>query len=225
MQKKVLIVDDEPLVRYSLIKGLQVIGLDVKAVASGEEAVEEIKSCFYDMCFLDINLPGLSGFEVLKMTRDLSPDTKIFIMSGAYVDNETTMAMAGGADHFITKPFNISQIRTIARQALWGEDFAAKYRQPGSTVPDEKRKSERKPVVGQAVYSLSILDCEGMEWPAQGCELVDISEEGIGIKTLKPVEANCVCRIQKGSEQKTGVVRWAEKTPDEEIYRAGIEFL
>jgi len=226
MQKRVLIVDDEPLVRYSLVKGLQVIGAEVKAVASGEEALAELNTCFYDMCFLDINLPGLSGLEVLKKTREISPSTKVFVMSGSYVDEHLSGALSDGADHFIAKPFNISQIRTIAKSALWGDNLL-QVSPETARPPDfaEKRKSDRLPVLSPSKHMLSIFDCEGIEWTDHNCELLDLSNEGMGILTFQPVTPNCLCTIRKGSEQKTGVVRWITPARERGAYRAGIEFL
>lgn len=226
MQKRVLIVDDEPLVRYSLVKGLQVIGAEVKAVESGEDAIAELNSCFYDMCFLDINLPGLSGLEVLKKTREISPSTKVFIMSGSSVEEHLSDALSDGADHFISKPFNISHIRAITKSALWGDSI---WQATPETAhpPDfsEKRKSTRLPVHSPSKNMLSIFDCDGIEWTDHNCVLLDLSKEGMGVLTFQPVIPNCLCTIRQGAEHRTGVVRWTVPVEEGGAYRAGIEFL
>ena len=116
--KRILIVDDEPLIRQALSKMLSTEDVEVKTVTTGKEALDEINSAFYDLCFLDINLLDAAGLAIMKDVRDLSPRTSVVIMTSSYLDDDVKKAIEDGADYFVPKPFDISQIKEIARSAL-----------------------------------------------------------------------------------------------------------
>ncbi len=117
--KRILIVDDEPLVLYGLSKTLRDLAA-VKTVTKGEEAVLEVRSFFYDLCFLDIYLPDMNGLDVMKRVREISPETRIAVMTASHVNEDMKRAIEDGADYFVTKPFKLPQIRVIAERALEG---------------------------------------------------------------------------------------------------------
>ncbi len=118
LSKKVLVVDDEPLILYGLLKGLRNEKTEVKTVGTGEEAIHAIKSGFYDLCFLDIYLPDLNGLEVLKKIKEISPKTTVAMMSASHLDEETKKKLEDGAVLFIPKPFELFQIKSIAKWVL-----------------------------------------------------------------------------------------------------------
>lgn len=117
MSGKILIVDDQLLLREGLAR---LLGRDfaVKAVKSGEEALVEISSCKYDLCFLGTRLPGIGGLEVMKRMREISPNTKIAIMSAQAGGDSMIKESECGAFAFVEKPFDIIHIRHIAERAL-----------------------------------------------------------------------------------------------------------
>ena len=112
---RILVVDDEPLIRDMLCRFLD-INSSVMAVGSAEEALEEIRTQHYDLCFLDVNLPGMNGVEAMKIIKELSPSTKVAIMSGGYLCEDMKRQIAEGALEFIEKPFDLSRIREIANR-------------------------------------------------------------------------------------------------------------
>jgi len=112
---QILVVDDEPLIRDMLCRFLD-INSSVMAVGSAEEALEEIRMQHYDLCFLDDNLPGMNGMEAMKIIKELSPNTKVAIMSGGYLCEDMKRQIAEGALEFIEKPFDLSRIREIANR-------------------------------------------------------------------------------------------------------------
>ena len=116
--KRILIVDDEPLILQAFSKILRTEGVEVKTVATGKEALEEISSCFYDLCFLDIHLLDAPGLAIMKDVKDLSPRTYVAIMTSSYLDDDMKRDIDEGADYFVPKPFDISRIKEIARSAL-----------------------------------------------------------------------------------------------------------
>ena len=112
---RVLVVDDEPLIRDGLCRFLDK-NSSVMTVGSAEEALEEIQTQHYDLCFLDVILPGMNGVEAIKIIKELSPSTKVAIMSGAYLCEDMKRQIAESALEFIEKPFDLSRIREIANR-------------------------------------------------------------------------------------------------------------
>ncbi len=115
--KKILIVDDEPLILYGLSRILSDLA-EIKTVPTAEEAILEIRSCFYDLCFLDIYLPDQNGLDVLRQMRRSSPHTKVAIMTASHVEEEMRRSIESEADYFVAKPFRLSEIKVIAERAL-----------------------------------------------------------------------------------------------------------
>ena len=109
--KRVLIVDDEPLIRSGLSKALRGLAV-VETADSGAQAMARIATRFYDVCFLDLLLPDVSGLDVMRRIRKTSPNTKVAIMT-AYADEATTETIRGEADRFLEKPLDLSQIKEI----------------------------------------------------------------------------------------------------------------
>ena len=111
----ILVVDDEPLIRDGLCRFLGK-NFSVITVGSAEEALEEIRTQHCDLCFLDVMLPGMNGVEAMKIIKELSPSTKVAIMSGGYLYEDMKRQIAEGALEFIEKPFDLSRIREIANR-------------------------------------------------------------------------------------------------------------
>ncbi|MEE9609841.1 MAG: response regulator [Desulfatiglandales bacterium] len=119
--KRILIVDDDPLILYAISKAICRDGVEIDAVSTGEEATARINSCPYDLCFLDIYLPDLDGLSIMYRLKEISPETKVVIMTASYVDDDMKKTIDDSADYFIPKPFEIFQIRAITESALKGE--------------------------------------------------------------------------------------------------------
>ncbi len=114
---RILVVDDKPLILHVFKVALAGYA-KVKAVATAEEALEEVSSHFYDLCFLDFILPGLNGLQAMKKISEISPETKVVIMTANYLDEQIKQVIEECAYHFIEKPFDLEQIREVSRQAL-----------------------------------------------------------------------------------------------------------
>lgn len=110
MAKKVLVVDDEKLIvkgiRFSLIQD----GMDVDCAYDGEEALEKAKNNEYDIILLDVMLPKMDGFTVCQMIRDFS-DVPIVMLTAKGEDMDKILGLEYGADDYITKPFNILEVK------------------------------------------------------------------------------------------------------------------
>ncbi len=108
--KKVLVVDDEKLIVKGIKFSLEQDDMVVTPAYDGEEALELARNNEYDMILLDIMLPGLSGFEVCQAIRDFS-DVPIIMLTAKGDDMDKILGLEYGADDYITKPFNILEVK------------------------------------------------------------------------------------------------------------------
>jgi len=112
----VLVVDDEPLILMSISRFLKKIAL-VMTVSTAEEALYAIDKQHYDLCFLDVNLPGMTGLDAMKIINELSPNTKVAIMTGNLLNEAMKEQVDDYAYTFIEKPFGLSDIEGVVERA------------------------------------------------------------------------------------------------------------
>lgn len=110
---KILLVDDENLILYSLSATLRHDGSEVTAVANGKDALSEIRRLPYDICFLDVNLPDANGFDLMKTVQQISPATRIVIMTAVDLNDGQMSYLHDNACHFLPKPFDLENVRSI----------------------------------------------------------------------------------------------------------------
>lgn len=108
--KKVLVVDDEKLIVKGIKFSLEQDEMEVTAAYDGEEAVELARNNDFDIILLDVMLPGLSGFEVCQAIREFS-DVPIIMLTAKGEDMDKILGLEYGADDYITKPFNILEVK------------------------------------------------------------------------------------------------------------------
>ncbi len=110
MAKKVLVVDDEKLIVKGLRFSLEQDGMEVDCAYDGEEALEYARSKEYDMILLDVMLPKMNGFEVCQQIREFS-NVPVVMLTAKGDDMDKILGLEYGADDYITKPFNILEIK------------------------------------------------------------------------------------------------------------------
>ncbi len=124
---KVLVVDDEKLIVKGLKYALEQENMEVDAAYDGLEAVEMAKNGDYNMILLDVMLPGLDGFGVLQQIRGFS-NVPVIMLTAKGDDMDKILGLEYGADDYITKPFNVLEVRArikaIMRRAKAGEGNA-----------------------------------------------------------------------------------------------------
>ncbi len=110
MAKKVLVVDDEKLIVKGIRFSLEQDGMEVDCAYDGEEAFQMAKENEYDMILLDVMLPKMNGFEVCQAIREFS-DMPIVMLTAKGDDMDKILGLEYGADDYITKPFNILEVK------------------------------------------------------------------------------------------------------------------
>ncbi len=115
---RILIVDDEAIVRESLGNWLREEGYLVDVAGSGKETLQKLAESSYDIFLIDIKMPGMDGLQLQRRIREIAPEASIIIMT-AYASVETAVeAMKQGAYDYIVKPFDPDQLEHILRNAV-----------------------------------------------------------------------------------------------------------
>lgn len=110
MSKRVLVVDDEKLIVKGIRFSLEQDGMEVDAAYDGEEALKLIRENNYDIILLDVMLPKYDGFEVCQQIREFS-DVPVIMLTAKGDDMDKILGLEYGADDYITKPFNILEVK------------------------------------------------------------------------------------------------------------------
>ncbi len=120
---RVLLIEDDPATAQSIELMLKSEGFNVYTTDLGEEGIDLVKvyDNYYDIILLDLNLPDMSGFDVLKALRLSKKDVPVLILSGLSDTEHKVQGLVDGADDYMTKPFHkdelIARIRAIVRRS------------------------------------------------------------------------------------------------------------
>ena len=128
--KKILVVDDEKSIVKGIKFSLEQDDMKVEVAYDGETALELAKANHYDMILLDIMLPGFSGLEVCQMMREFS-DVPIIMLTAKGDDMDKILGLEYGADDYITKPFNILEVKARIK---------AIFRRNNRNVPEQENQ-------------------------------------------------------------------------------------
>lgn len=117
MAKRILLVDDEPLILKGLKFSLEQDGYETDTAADGEEALAKMQAGGYDIVLLDVMLPKLSGIEVCQTIRETS-NVPIIMLTAKGEDMDKILGLEYGADDYMTKPFNILEVKARIKSIL-----------------------------------------------------------------------------------------------------------
>lgn len=107
---KILLLEDEKMLQTSIVEYIETLGHQCEAFSDGEEAANSILKEYYDLLILDINVPSLSGLDLLKEVKDKNCNTPTIFIS-ALVDIENiAQAFDLGAADYIKKPFHLKEL-------------------------------------------------------------------------------------------------------------------
>ena len=129
---KILVVDDEKLIVKGISFSLQADGMEVDAAYDGEEALGKIREKNYDMVLLDVMLPKMSGMDVCQAVREFS-DVPIIMLTAKGEDMDKILAFDNGVDDYLTKPFNILEVKARIKAILRRNQ--KNQREPESNAP------------------------------------------------------------------------------------------
>ncbi len=132
---KILVVDDEKLIVKGIRFSLMQDGYEVDTAYDGEEALDKARNSAYDVVLLDVMLPKLNGFEVCQQIREFS-DMPIIMLTAKGEDMDKILGLDYGADDYITKPFNILEVKARIK-AIMRRTAAMKRAQTQTAKPRE----------------------------------------------------------------------------------------
>ncbi len=221
--KRVLVVDDDPLICWALVKDLSALRMTVRFMPSGLKALDEIRRAPYDLVFLDVRLPDANGIDLLKDFRELFPGIRVVVMSADADDGNRRRSIAAGALQFLEKPFELSSIRGLVR-SMFGK-YSETRRTPRYLCRVNVRVALLSPAPGAEG-----LDLENLSGVAE-----EVGPAGIRIATKFPLAAGQSVRLRFGHADSgdpfltllppdgAAVVVWVARTPDGFV--AGLRYL
>ncbi len=172
MAKKVQVVDDEKLIVKGIRFSLEQDGMEVDCAYDGEEALEMIRNKEYDIILLDVMLPKLTGFEVCQHIREFS-SVPVVMLTAKGEDMDKILGLEYGADDYITKPFNILEVKARIKAII-------------------RRTSPKPKEADKVIESGDMkLDCEGRRVYISGRE-INLTAKEFELLELLVVNANKV---------------------------------
>ncbi len=151
MAKKVLVVDDEKLIVKGIRFSLEQEGMQVDCAYDGQEALDMIKTNTYDVILLDVMLPKFNGYEVCQQVREFS-DVPIIMVTAKDDDMDKILGLEYGADDYITKPFNILEVKARIKAIM-------------------RRSGKKEEEAKEATYGDLTIDCNSRRVYIEGAEV------------------------------------------------------
>lgn len=115
--ERILIVDDEAIMRNFLIEALKRKGVEAIAAENGEKALRLLEDQSFDMVITDMKMPGISGMDVLYKVKELSPSTLVIVITAFGTIDNAVEAMKAGAFHYLIKPFSLESLMVNIEKA------------------------------------------------------------------------------------------------------------
>ena len=162
MARRILLVDDEPLMIKGLKRTLEQDGYATDSASDGEEALKKLNSEHYDLVLLDVMLPKLSGIEVCQIVRETS-DIPIIMLTAKGETEDKVSGLEMGADDYIVKPFEVKELLARVHAVL--------RRTGDDGKPQSKKLTFDKLVINLDSYEL-IVDGKKIDTPPKEMELL-----------------------------------------------------
>ncbi len=117
-KSKILVVDDEDALRTVLSIGLTSEGYNVSTASDGDEAISRLQKETFDLVVLDVKMPRINGFEVLKFIKEKHPTTKVIMVTGSGDEKDAIESKKLGAEGFVAKPYDFVDLLTTIERVL-----------------------------------------------------------------------------------------------------------
>jgi len=155
-KKRIVIVDDEPIIRRSLNRVLTAAGFVCQEAASGSEALEMMKNTGFALALFDISMPGMSGVELLREVRTNWPDTWVMMLTALTDAPSAVQCMKLGAFDYMTKPFDCKDVLNIVQRAVTKREEALLLQEQRKQFDAKVRKMIVNENESKAEFLLSV---------------------------------------------------------------------
>lgn len=173
--RRILVVEDEAIIRELLFDLLQEEGFHVRAVETGEEAMEALEAKAFDLVLLDLNLPGMHGMTLLSAAPSIQPDARFIVMTAFGSVDTAVEAMKLGAFDYINKPFRTEELLLTLQRALEEVDLRREVAHLRARVPSGIREQ----IIGRSPAIQRVFDLMERVAPTRATVLVH-GETGTG---------------------------------------------
>jgi DNA-binding NtrC family response regulator len=146
-------VDDEQLIRWSIEQNLKKQGYDVVTAENGEDALKLVHEEQPDLILLDIQMPGISGLEVLEKVKEIDEDIVVIMVTAQGALETAVNAMRLGAYDYINKPFNFDELAIVIRKAL----ETSYLRREVAGLRSEHKKIGPPNIIGESKFMKNVL--------------------------------------------------------------------
>ncbi len=144
MTARILVVEDDASIRLGLSLNLRSEGYDVESADDGPSGLAAALAGEFDLVILDLNLPGLHGFDVLRRMREAGATTQVLVLSARDAELDKVAGLDLGADDYVTKPFGLSELLARVRAALRRRAAAPRTWGFGDVVVDPGTREVRR---------------------------------------------------------------------------------
>jgi len=126
---RILLIEDDPGMQAGLRDNLEIEGYEVDTAGDGESGLLKLRESKYDLVILDVMLPKISGFDVLKNARETGIGTPVIMLTAKGEEIDRVLGLELGADDYVTKPFSLrellARVKAVLRRGDRGEDQAS----------------------------------------------------------------------------------------------------
>ncbi len=152
---KILVIDDEELIRWSLTENLGAEGHEILTAETGEEGVELTAAEMPDLVLLDHRLPGIDGLEALRRIKEIDKNQLVIMMTAYGAVEDAVSAMKLGAHDYLNKPFNLEEIKHIIGKAF---ETTKLRREVAHTLAEQKRRFDLGNIIGVSPKMLHVFE-------------------------------------------------------------------
>jgi two-component system, cell cycle response regulator CtrA len=216
---KVLLIDDEAAVSRGIALLLQGEKIYVDIAELGEEGVDFARHFDYDAIILDLNLPDMSGFEVLRILRRAGVDTPVLILSASATIESKVKALNHGADDYMTKPFSneelVGRLRALVRRSKGYSDSRISFGQMTLDIVAKTVEADGRRVrlSGKEYQILELLSLRRGVAVSKETLIHHIYSDGEGPDS--PTIGLFMCRLRKKLAAASGGVHFIETVRDQ----------
>jgi DNA-binding response OmpR family regulator len=144
----ILVIEDNPDLAFGLRNNLEIEGYAVEVTADGAQGLDRARATRPDLIILDLMIPGLDGYRVLKTLREEGQDTPVLILSARSEEADKVMGFRLGADDYVTKPFSVlellGRVKALLRRSVHAADEDRETIRFGSVVLDPGARTVRR---------------------------------------------------------------------------------